>query len=1162
MERGEYRGGGRGGHGGRNSGGRRGRDGGRSGGYDGGRGGTDGGRGGTDGGRGGYGGGRGGYGGGRGGTDGGRGGYEEGRGGTDGGRGGYDGGRGGYPRQHWRPNNQGGGGTPGHNQGGGGTPGQSAGGVWAGRGGHGGGGGTPGQSLGGGGGTPGQSVGGVWATRGGHGGGGGTPGQSFGGGAPGQSGGGVWAPRGGHSGGGGGMPGQSVGGVWATKGGSGGGVGAQSERHGGGPSNQSSETGPKRGCEVGRRGVEERGRDLVSETKGGKGPSRDGIVGSSRNSNDDLVPTPNMPKGLASSSLDNANRVSPVQRPDTGGQLAVRTPRLLVNHFPVKFSPKSIIRHYDVDIKQEVPPKHGRPGKISKSILTMIRDKLFTDDPSQFPLGKTAYDREKNIFSAVPLPTGTFRVEVSEAEDAKPRSYLFTIKLVNELQLRKLKDYVDGTLRSVPREILQGMDVVVKEHPARTMISVGRGFHSFRAHQDNLGHGIIASKGCQHSLKPTSQGPVICLDYSVLSFHEPVSVIDFLTKHISGFNLNNFRRCRRGVEIALKGLKVRVTHRVTKQKYVIVGLTRDDTRDITFSQEDPDGKASQNVRLVDYFRQKYGRDIVHQDIPCLEMKSNMRNYVPMEYCVLVEGQVFPKEHLQKDEAQMLKDISLATAKDRQKTICSMVRDGDGPLGGEIIRNFGMEVSMDMTLVVGRVIGPPELKVGAPNGRVMKIPVDEKCQWNLVRKGVVEGKPIERWAVLDFSSDDYRYRLNADNFIPKLIARFLKLGIHMEEPLFYEPASMRLFSNVDTLHELLESVNDRARKISGGQLQFLLCVMSKKDPGYKYLKWISETKVGIVTQCCLSSSANKVNDQYLANIGLKINAKLGGSNAELSDRLPYFGDENHVMFIGADVNHPAARNTTSPSIAAVVGTTNWPAANRYAARVRPQDHRCEKILNFGDMCLELVEFYFRLNKAKPEKIVIFRDGVSEGQFDMVLNDELMDIKRAFRSIMYTPTITLIVAQKRHQTRLFLEDGGRIGNVSPGTVVDTKIVHPYEFDFYLCSHYGSLGTSKPTHYHVLWDEHGLSSDQLQKLIYDMCFTFARCTKPVSLVPPVYYADLVAYRGRLYHEALMEGQSPSSVSSSSSSRTLSSLSLGASLEERFCMLHADLENIMYFV
>lgn len=480
----------------------------------------------------------------------------------------------------------------------------------------------------------------------------------------------------------------------------------------------------------------------------------------------------------------------------------------------------------------------------------------------------------------------------------------------------------------------------------------------------------------------------------------------------------------------------------------------------------------------------------------------------------------------------------------------------------------MEVEVNMTSVAGRVIGPPELKLGAPNGRLIKVAVDkEKCQWNLVGKGVVEGKSIERWAVLDFSAFD-RFKLNHRQFIPDLIRRCNDLGIRMAEPLLYEPTTMRKFSNVDVLRELLEMVNDRAYNICRGRLQLLLCVMTNKDPGYKYLKWISETIVGVMTQCCLSTSANKPKgkDQYLANLGLKINAKLGGSNVELNDQLPYFRGEDHVMFIGADVNHPGARNTTSPSIAAVVATINWPGANRYVARVCPQDHRTEKILNFGGMCLELAESYARLNKVKPGKIVIFRDGVSEGQFDMVLNEELIDLKKAFQSINYTPTITLIVAQKRHQTRLFPEserDGGSSGNVPPGTVVDTKIVHPLEYDFYLCSHYGSLGTSKPTHYHVLWDEHGFTSDELQKLIYNMCFTFARCTKPVSLVPPVYYADLVAYRGRMYHEALIEGRSPASVGSSSSSATTSTtLSLAASLDDKFYKLHANVENIMFFV
>ena len=484
--------------------------------------------------------------------------------------------------------------------------------------------------------------------------------------------------------------------------------------------------------------------------------------------------------------------------------------------------------------------------------------------------------------------------------------------------------------------------------------------------------------------------------------------------------------------------------------------------------------------------------------------------------------------------------------------------------GGMAQNFGMEVNTSMTRVRGRVLGPPVLKLGAQNGKVIKVTVDrEKCQWNLVEKSVVEGKRIDRWGVIDFSSTDNKSRLNPGFFIPKLINRCINLGIHMEEPLVYKPTSMNKLSRVDVLLELLKSVNEEAYKKGKGHLQILLCVMSRRDPGYKNLKWISETKVGIVTQCCLSSC--RANDQYFANLATKMNAKLGGSNVELNDPLPHFGGKGHVMFVGADVNHPGARNLTSPSIAAVVATMNWPAANRYAARVYPQLHRKERIVDFGNMCLELVQSYAHLNNVLPDHIVVFRDGVSEGQFEMVLNEELLDLKMALQKINYSPAITLIVAQKRHQTRLFLEnksDGGPTGNVSPGSVVDTTIVHPFEFDFYLCSHYGSLGTSKPTHYYVLWDEHGFTSDELQKLIYHMCFTFAQCTKPLSLVPPVYYADLAAYRGRLYYEAEMEGQPPASATSSSSSSTSSSLFSAESVDPNLFKLHADLENIMFFV
>ncbi|CAN1846199.1 Protein argonaute 2 [Linum perenne] len=865
-----------------------------------------------------------------------------------------------------------------------------------------------------------------------------------------------------------------------------------------------------------------------------------------------------------------SDKVVPVTRPDKGGTTAIRNTKLRVNHFPVRFNPQSTIRHYDVNVKPEEVHKESPVPKLSKSSLRMIRDKLFSDDPSHFPMSMTAYDGEKNIFSAVPLPTGQYKVELSDGQDMPSRTYIFSIKLVNELKLFRLKDYLTGNLFSIPREVLQGMDVVMKENPVRNMICTGRSFHPVDGHRDvEIGHGIRASKGFQHSLKPTFQGLSMCLDYSVLAFRKRMPVLDFLKEHINGFNLNDFRRFRRDVEKSLRGLKVNVTHRMTRQKFVVSGLTKDNARRLKFVTEDPSCKAAE-ISLVEYFRDKYKMDIMYKDIPCLELgKLDRKNYVPMELCVLVEGQIYPKEQLDRNAAIFLKRMSLAKPDVRKSTICSMVKDaeGNGPCGGEVIRNFGMEIDTNMTSVVGRVIGAPELKLCNSNGAAIRVPVDkDKCQWNLLGKRVVEGKSIARWGVVDFSSSD-RHRLNPRRFIPNLITRCRNLGMLMEEPLFVEPSNMHMFSNTDALQELLESLNDRAYRVCQGKLQILICVMSGKHPGYKNLKWISETRVGLVTQCCLSFHANEGNDQYLANLALKINAKLGGSNAELYDRFPFFeGRGGGVMFIGADVNHPASRNTTSPSISAVVATVNWPAANRYAARVRPQNNRIEKIVSFGDMCLELVESYARLNKGKPEKVVIFRDGVSEGQFDMVLNEELLDMKRAFHSNNYNPTITLIVAQKRHQTRLFPEnqrDGGFTGNVSPGTVVDTKIVHPFEFDFYLCSHYGSLGTSKPTHYHVLWDEHGFTSDQVQKLIYNLCFTFARCTKPVSLVPPVYYADLVAYRGRLYYEAVMEGHSPTSVGSTASSTASSSASSSTtSLDDRFYRLHADLENDMFFI
>lgn len=59
----------------------------------------------------------------------------------------------------------------------------------------------------------------------------------------------------------------------------------------------------------------------------------------------------------------------------------------------------------------------------------------------------------------------------------------------------------------------------------------------------------------------------------------------------------------------------------------------------------------------------------------------------------------------------------------------------------------------------------------------------------------------------------------------------------------------------------------------------------------------------------------------------------------------------------------------------------------------------------------------------------------------------------------------------------------------------------------------GTSRPSHYHVLWDDNEFSADELQCLTYQLCHTYVRCTRSVSIPAPAYYAHLVAFRAR-YH------------------------------------------------
>ncbi|AQK42897.1 Protein argonaute 1 [Zea mays] len=287
-----------------------------------------------------------------------------------------------------------------------------------------------------------------------------------------------------------------------------------------------------------------------------------------------------------------------------------------------------------------------------------------------------------------------------------------------------------------------------------------------------------------------------------------------------------------------------------------------------------------------------------------------------------------------------------------------------------------------------------------------------------------------------------------------------------------------------------------------------------------------------------------------NLGL-----VGGRNIVLVDalarRIPLVSDITTIIF-GADVTHPHLGEDSSPSIAAVVASQDWHEVTKYAGLVSAQAHRQELIHDLfkvwqdpergtvsGGRIRELLISFSRATGQKPKRIIFYMDGVSEGQFYQVLLYELDAIRKACAPLEsdYHPPVTFVMVQKRPHTRLFANNHNdnravdKSGNILPGTVVDSKICHPTEFDFYLCSHAGiQVGEQAAlpiTMFCGMRTTLRLMGCKLSpitcvtrnvlllpSIAFVLLIDFKAEDEPFS-VPPAYYAHLVAFRDRFYME-----------------------------------------------
>ncbi|KAJ7549424.1 hypothetical protein O6H91_07G053000 [Diphasiastrum complanatum] len=749
------------------------------------------------------------------------------------------------------------------------------------------------------------------------------------------------------------------------------------------------------------------------------------------------------------------------------------------------------------------------------------------------------YDGRKSLYTAGPLPfqSKEFQIILVDEDNGgnsarRERQFKVVIKFAAHADLHHLGQFLAGRQADAPQEALQVLDIVLRELPTQRYLPVGRSFYSPNlGRRHPLGDGLESWRGFYQSIRPTQMGLSLNIDMSSTAFIEPLLVTEFVFKLLSkdlSRPLSDSDRIK--IKKALRGVKVEVTHRGNiRRKYKISGLTAQPTQELTFPVDDRGTMKS----VMAYFSETYGHTIKWPLLPCLQVGNQERpNYLPMEVCKIVEGQRYSKR-LNERQITALLQVTCQRPKERENDILQTVRQ-NAYHQDLFAKEFGIRISDKLASVEARILPAPKLKYH-DTGR------EKECwpqigQWNMMDKKMVNGGNVKLWACINFSRNVADTL--ASSFCTELAQMCRISGMEFCSTPIVPLQSARPDQVERALKALYRVVADRIR---GTDLDLLIVILPDNNGAlYGDVKRICETDLGLVSQCCLSKHVFKISKQYLANVALKINVKVGGRNTVLVDalsrRIPLVSDYPTIIF-GADVTHPHPGEDTSPSIAAVVASQDWPEVTKYAGLVCAQAHRQELIQDMykswidskrgivvhGGMIRDLLLSFHKATGRKPLRIIFYRDGVSEGQFYQVLLYELDAIRKACASIEanYQPPVTFVVVQKRHHTRLFANSHSdrnmtdRSGNILPGTVVDSKICHPTEFDFYLCSHAGIQGTSRPAHYHVLWDENKFTADGLQSLTNNLCYTYARCTRSVSIVPPAYYAHLAAFRARFYME-----------------------------------------------
>jgi eukaryotic translation initiation factor 2C len=799
------------------------------------------------------------------------------------------------------------------------------------------------------------------------------------------------------------------------------------------------------------------------------------------------------------------------------------------------------INPVDKDIEADVKRERSDYGKsIRRRVLKELgleMEDWFQGVVYVYDGGSTLYTTGYLGFDKVEDVKPVVKTEISLVDfknlDGEPTRYVVIInRLDTVIELTQLKKYISGEefdwefFSDEAFNVLNSLIHKVGEENEK-YIQSGKSSIYDKGNKKKISGGVELWLGWFSTVRPGTGSLFVNVNPTFTTFYQPLNLDEFLFQYFPKYYREGLPSEFKNYELKkineiIKGVLVRPQHPepVQTERRIKKLLT---ANEVNYFKYKPRANSDETFPLKKYFKEKY--DNQESSGLFVQIMTNDDTSIawPVEFCKIIEGQRYSNKRLTgRQRGEIILAAKLKPSVNEKETIKGareVLQLQNDPTG------VGMKVEPNLTEADARLLNPTDVKYA---GKIMK---PKNGQWNLRDVKFVEsGERLEFWHVIIFEQSRWMPKEHATEFIENLAQQCKLQGMNIAKDL---PDIQYLqYRGPDSVKQAHEEAKKRFKNLPQ---MIIFIIPGEKSPIntelYETIKRVMDTEIGCLSQCIsVDSKRNFRNQQFCANLAMKMNLKLGGVNSILPEdklRLPN-GEE--VLFLGADVTHPT--NKSGSSICAVVGSLDNEAA-RFITKYQAQERSgMEEILKIDEMIKEILKEYCDYQRKKrnakkdetislPPCIIMYRDGVSESQFERVLRWELPKIKEACTRFRqgYEPKIIFAVVGKRHRTRIFpinpqnKKEADKNGNCLVGTIMDKKVTHPTLNDFYLLSHYANQGTARPSHYTILYDDIKLTIDEFQGLSNALCYNFQRTTSSVSIPAPTYYAHLTCSRAKMY-------------------------------------------------